>query len=181
MIRQRRTVDPVPPITAADIRANSIIDTTDDDPLIEEMILAAMDLIERQCDRAFGPQTWEAFLDAFPATAIEDLHEPVTAIESINYLPADGSPEIALDASGYVLGTLTNRIVPVSDWPATATHADAVRIVYEAGDGWSPSLIRAIKLLVGQWYENREAWGQGISEVPHGVSAIISAHRRPSA
>lgn len=47
----------------------------------------------------------------------------------------------------------------------------------EDQDPVPPDLAEAVLQLVAHWYENREAAGDGLREIPFGVSDIIAAHR----
>lgn len=43
---------------------------------------------------------------------------------------------------------------------------------------FTPGIWAAMLLMVGHWYNNREASGQNLSEIPLGVDDILFLHRR---
>ncbi|MCG7626049.1 head-tail connector protein [Epibacterium sp. Ofav1-8] len=48
----------------------------------------------------------------------------------------------------------------------------------EFPEGWPPSVLQAIRLLVAHWYSNREAVAPGVmAEVPYGVKAMLAPYR----
>jgi hypothetical protein len=96
----------------------------------------------------------------------------------IGYTDADGAGQSVsgLTASG-------SRVYPAFNtwWPATRLNT-GITITYTAGydPGEEPEeLLQAILLLVGHWYLNREAVGQGMNEAPFAVTALADQRRVP--
>lgn len=127
---------------------------------------------------ALEAQTLELTLDAFPSGCIRLPIGPTTAISSVKYLSADG--EQTLDAAKYSvdLDSKEARIQPVGGWPSTDGAMNSVRIRFVAGEGTPPTMKHVIKLLVGHWYENREAVGGSMASVPMAVDMLVAPLRR---
>jgi hypothetical protein len=64
----------------------------------------------------------------------------------------------------------------LSDWPSTYTRPDAVTIRFVTGHTTTPPLLKhAVKMLVGSWYELRQAEVVGTitTEVKVGLQRIL--------
>jgi uncharacterized phiE125 gp8 family phage protein len=132
--------------------------------------------------RALLTQTFEYRIDDFPrfpdpqrrapqggGPAINLPMPPLQSVESIKYLDSNGALQ-TLDPSAYIVETalIQGRIVLPQGrwWPAdVAQQPGAVRITFVAGYGDTaeavPHKIRlAIKMLVGMYYNNRDASDQ---------------------
>lgn len=137
-----------------------------EDLLVLSLISAARDYCEQNLMRSLALQTVETVLDDFPAGAIELSGSPITQIVSIVYIDPD-SNEQTLASSAYTLDNAQEpgRVLPVDTWPKTAGTTNAVHIRYETGyssdspnlNPIPPSIRQAMLLLIGHWYENREA------------------------
>jgi hypothetical protein len=76
-------------------------------------------------------------------------------------------------------------VVPVSgySWPATAAGGiNSVRVQFQAGRALVPAQAKpAVLLLVGHWYENREAVSSlNLSEVAIAAYPLIASLRLPA-
>lgn len=172
---------PEPAVTLEEAKAQVRIDHDDEDDLLERLIAAATAKVERDCDRAFGEQTWEVILDAFPDDEVEIPWGPLVSVTSLTYLDGD-EVETVMDAADYLIeeGHLHGLIFPLSSWPTTYEHRNAVVIRYVAGDGWPEDVRHAVLLLVGHWFNAREAVGRAADNatVPLAYEALIASHRR---
>jgi len=176
------------PVTLAEAKSQCRVDVSDDDDLITAYIQTAREYVEAVTRRALLTQTLELRLDEWPdGEAIYLPRPPVQSVESVTYLDEDGN-EQSFDASNYVVDTtcVPARVVLVSgvSWPSDDLYpAGAVRVRYVAG--WSsagdvPRPIRqAILMLVGHWYENREATVAvgNTHVVPFAVDALLWSWR----
>lgn len=183
--RLNRLSEPqVLPVTVAEAKAHLRIDHNDDDSLIETIIQAAAG----QIDGPYGaglilsPQDWELSLDGFPSL-IELPLWPVTAIKVIEYTDADGDLQI-LDPSVYVFDLSSNPARIARDynkqWPIVRRVLSNVRIEFTAGFDTVPAdLKQALLLLIGHWYENRDAAiiGTIAADTPFAFNAIIDRYR----
>lgn len=147
-----------------DLRLND--DDQTEDELIDEYIAAAREHVENTTWRALTTQTLEAAFDRWPQGSELVLpRPPLQSVTSITYTDADGV-ETVWDGANYIVDTRRQpgRIVLASgkSWPAGALQpVNGVVVRYVAGYG-EPSAVpalykKAIKLLVGEMYEHREA------------------------
>jgi uncharacterized phiE125 gp8 family phage protein len=139
-------------------------DQTDEDTLIDALIVAARQAAEHELGRSLMPQTWELALDEFPCEPVILCNGPVTAVSSVKYLDLAGVLQ-TLAPSAYVLDDYSAparlTLAPASSWPSTQRRAGAVLIRYVAGYADAASVPAAVKqwmlLQIGAMYENREA------------------------
>lgn len=164
------------PVTLAEARAHSRVDTVEDDAGLAARILAARQYIETVTGRALITQTLELTLDDFPCDVIELPRQPVASIVSVTYLDAAGATQ-TVSASDYLLDstTLVARLVPVygKSWPSTRRTAGNVKVQFVAGETQAPRpIVQALLLLVADWNENRETPGDNPA-----VDALLSPYR----
>jgi uncharacterized phiE125 gp8 family phage protein len=180
LIRKRLITGPDPAVTLEDMRPQLRIDHTEEDALVTSLIASATAFVERQADRAFGSQTWEAVLDAFPTGDLDLPLGPVASVTSISYLDAANLPAtVTTDVYALVTGSDPGTIRLLTDWPATYDGTEIV-VRYVAGLGWPEDVKQAVRLLVAHWYANREAVvvGDSVSPLPMAVDALLGTHRR---
>lgn len=136
---------------------------TAQDPMIQDLIQAATEQLERDTNRAIIAGSWKQTQDCFPESglAIPLYLDHVTSITSIYYLDDDGVSTL-LDPANYEYDSGRNAITCLDDdngWPetlATTSGRDTVTITFAAGaadSGCVPRLAKqAILLEVGRWY-----------------------------
>jgi uncharacterized phiE125 gp8 family phage protein len=178
------------------------------DGLIWPLIRVAREEVERLTGRATLTTTYRDVLDAFPpyttaiawsdnrwsgldlATrspyAIHLMRSPLLAVSSVQYYDGDGTLQ-TLNAANYVTDATMEpgRVAPAAgfSWPATQSRPGAVRINYTAGYATAAampaSVIHAMRLLVGHWYENRETVLVGTisKEIEFGVMSLTDKVR----
>src|SRR5690606_31055902 len=142
-IRQslRRTVPPSSaPVSLDEVkRALDLGDDTGSDEELAELIPAAVDMVERDCQRALLSQTWNLYMDGFPCE-IELRMPPVIAVASVKYTDTAGD-EQTVATSDYHTDTTTapGRIWPVTVWPSDVAcdRPNAVNVTFTAGYGGS--------------------------------------------
>lgn len=184
---QLRLISPptVEPITLAEAKAHLRVDLSDDDSLISFLIGSARELVEKEANLPLLPQTWELAFDCWPEFPIRLPRAPVASISSIRYLDPSNALQ-TLSPSNYVLrGPAPARLDIVSGWvlPALSDQIEAVRIAMVCGypDAASVPLRakQAVRILLGHWYENREAINIGniSSELPLGWENVINSLR----
>lgn len=171
------------PISLAEAKAHCRVDHSDDDATITFLIQVATEYLDAAAGWlgvALISQTWDLVVDAFPApsappccapvtpsgspsAAIELPWPPLQSVTSVKYVDVDGVQQ-TMPALDYMVDTVSKPgwVIPVTAWPSTKAVANAVEIRFVAGFGAAstdvPATIRsAILLLVGHWYENREA------------------------
>lgn len=205
-MRNRVITQPaVEPITLAEMKTHLRVSTTDQDDLITSLIIAAREYVEAYCGRSLVTQTREQLQDAFidgvtpivqyemmgwSMTPIRVYYGPIQSVSSIKYIDSNGDQQ-TVDATFYELDIYSEpaRIVPayLRYWPVARYKQDAISITYIAGypgtgspldlAGGIPRMLKAaIKLLVAQWYEFREATVEfrgGDVPIPFGIEALL--------
>lgn len=164
MSRKLITAPAAEPILLADAKLHLRVTTASDDALISLMIAAAREEAENEIGRALITQTWENYLDAFPA-AIGLFNPPLQSVTSVNYVDSAGNAQ-TLAGTEYVVDDKQEPawIVPAfgKSWPATRDAVNVVTVRFVCGYGNAdtnvPKAIRNwILLRVGALYENRAA------------------------
>ena len=174
------------PITTAEAKSQLRIDSSDEDTLVDNYITVARQTLETLMRRAFITQTITLKYDSFPSR-IRLPRPPSASVTSITYVDTDGATQ-TWDSANYVLDS---QVEPASiqpaygvDYPNTRTQPNAVTVTYVAGYGSAsdvPESIRlAIRLLVGSYYENREATSVAkVNELPLGIQMLVASNEIP--
>lgn len=201
--RLKRTAQPtLEPVTAfaalEHIRTDSALETN----YVEGLIATAREWCETYTQSTVLTSTWQLTLDCFPEAAsltarrgyrdTRNLYPPIAlprgpvqSVTSIVYLDEDNAQQ-TLDSSLYTLDNASEyvaRVVPAVDqeWPDTIDHINAVTVTFVAGYTAPalvpPRIVHAVKLLVGHWFENREAIGNVGKEIEFTVQALLAPHR----
>ena len=144
------------------------VDISTDDTLIDTYIEAARQLAEENTGRAFVERTLRLDLPCFD-TEIILPKPPLISVSEVKYYDSANALQ-TLVAGNYDVDTPGGRILIASTgtYPSTYRRPDAVQITFSAGyeSTSSPKDYReaiperikaAIKLLVADMYENREA------------------------
>lgn len=174
-------------VTIEQAKTQIRITVADHDLFLAELILTAQEHVERELRLALVSRKWKLVTNGFGCQV--ELVGPFATVHTVTYLDTDGV-EQTLPADQYrVADSSPPLLVPAHGaiWPETLCTPDAVRVVYTAGYGtrWEmvPSGLRhAIRMLVGHWFENPEAYvvGQvGVHEIPQGFEALLMPFRRP--
>lgn len=175
------TAATVEPITLTLTKLHLRVDHTDEDTLISALISAAREYCEGFQRRSIAVQTWELTMDSFPLE-IRLPQPPLVSVTYIKYKDKDGS-EMTLSASDYVVNSdeEPGKVVLAygKSWPyVTLYPTGAIKVRYLAG--YTTELVplrtkQAMLLLIGSWYENREAVniGKVAAPVPFAVDALL--------
>lgn len=180
----------------------------DDDGLIAAYIDTAVSYLDGWTGilgRCLVEQTWRQDFDGF-CTALKLPLSPVMEIVSITWRNAEGQIStindseysLDVDAGGGARARFRNGFA----FPSGLYESRAVSVTYKAGwpslpavdadPGSEPPVVAtlaistvpsalkiAILLLVGEWYDNREASAAGSAEeLPFAVTALIAPFRR---
>ncbi len=172
------------PLTLAEIKTFLRIDHDLDDQELQAMIIAAREQAELHQGRECARKLLEITMDRWPRGGPILTPSPLASVERIRYRRADGDVVVwPADQYWIVDGAEPGEIHPVSQWPADALWPRAA-VIIEAWCGWlagqvPESVRQGMKLLISSWYENRTGlrWGQVVSEIPMGVTALLSAGR----
>lgn len=197
------------PVSLAEVKQHCRIEEAVDDGLLAGYVLAARALLEQQCNLALSAQTWDLTLDRFPPFTALDQNAwgnradtwprsymsyassvillprgPVQSITSISYTDANGAAQ-TLPANQYQLDTSRTpaRLAPAfgTYWPTSRYQYSSVVVRFVAGYTQLPEPLRqALLLIVGHWYENREAVtasSPAPTMLPLAVDALIEPYR----
>ena len=157
---------------------------SDQDAVIESLITSAREWCEGFQQRAYVTQTRRLTLDRWPrGRTIYLPRPPLQSVERIVYTDADGT-QYEVDANDYIVDTAAEpgRIVLARGvwWPSGGLRpAAGVEVVYVAGYGDADAVPKkakqAILLLVGHWYEQREAVSAGSisKEIEFAVHSLL--------
>lgn len=191
------TAPAVEPVTLTEAKLHLRVDHTDDDLLIAGLITAAREYCETWTARAFVQQTWELVIDEFPSEPDSGIVLPKPPLQSVTSVVYDdtGGIEQTVGTIDYEVDTASEPgwVVPsLSGWPSTFEGINAVRIRFVAG--YAPgtnspidyaanvpaSIKAAIKLHLGQLYENREDMIVGTVayiQPSGGLKSLLRQHR----
>lgn len=188
------------PVTLSEAKLHLKVDVPDDDDLITEQITSSRQQYEFDTGRTMMNTTFRLDLDEFPnptrRTAYSDLDgnlrlpgAPLSSVTSITYTDTDGVTQTvattvyAVDTASEP-GRVSLKFNQV--WPTPRDIENAVSVTFVAGYGTAASSVprvhkTGIKLLLGNWYESREAVavsiGGNIVEIPLAYQKIVWGQR----
>lgn len=171
----RTTAPTVAPITLSEAKAQTRVDHNDEDVLIQHYIDAATSLLDGLTGilgRCLVTQSWQMEIDAITGPIL--LPFPDSSIDGALFTDAAGG------TLAYDLALQDQRLL----LRPNSGHGRPVKITFTAGYGAAaavPAAIRqAMLLLIGQWYDNREAVTVGAagSLMPLAVDALLAPYRR---
>lgn len=193
------TAPTVEPVTFSEVKNHLRVETDDfnHDAVIRRLIKAARNYAEGFCGRAIIQQTWDYWLDRWPAgDAIELPKPPLNSVTSVSYTDSDGNSTSLVADTDYVVDTdsMFGRVILEygKTWPTATLHPkNPIKIRFVAGyddDGSSPPDYRAnipedikhaLLLLIGDWFSHRENTVPGISLIGQatGVDALLYPHK----
>lgn len=160
------------PLAKAQLRVRH----ADEDTLITQYISSSKAWLERYTAKALDEGEVIDTFTAFPAY-FTLTRGPAVELSSIVYTDANGD-EAEVEGASLIDGRV---YPPVSGWPATSQNTP-ILVTYLAGYETTPDdLVAAQLLLIGHWYQNREAVAQGtFAEVPLAVEALAGPYRLPT-
>lgn len=159
---------------------------------VEELIQAAVEKVEGDTGyRGVREQQWKLTLPSFPqrnrdftsafvdAPWIRLRWVPLVTLDQIDYFDEANAAQqvnvndVWIEKSTQVEAQIRPKVT--IEWPSTYERDDAVAITYTAG-AVNPLANRAIKLLVGHWYDHRTAVVTGTisTEIDLAYQSIIA-------
>ena len=167
-------------ISVSDLKEHLRVTHSDEDTLIGAYRDAAITFIEAYCNTRLIGGTVKFRASGFSAQ-IELPIGPVTRVTSIQYRTAKAGTLLTLDAREYSVERHRQpAVVRFVSVPSTAPEEVApVEITADVGHATTPkSLVHAVRLLVGHFYEHRQAAeAASIREVPMGLYSLINPYR----
>lgn len=185
-----RTVAPAQLMST--IAAKSAIQVwhSDDDLYIDGLIKAAAEYLDGPygaVGKALVQQTWQ--IQSEPVIGRCEWRFPIVpliSVTSISYFDADNAAQ-SISIDDVIIYKEEDRawMVPNFDttWPTMYRRDDAMTVTAQFGFGGASdvpqNIIHAAKLLVGHWYENRDATAVGVvpKEIDMGVKSLIGVSR----
>lgn len=184
------TAAAINPVTLVEGKQQCRVDIDDDDDLIIGYINAATNRCQLAARRTFITTTYDGYFDSWPARAIDIPVPPLQSVTGVYYTDEDGT-EAEWDSDNYIVdinstpGRLRFKSTAIAP-SVTLQEINAVRIRFVAGYGDAtedtPEIYRqAVKMLLGHYYENREALlvaqGLSLSELPLSVADLLGIDR----
>lgn len=151
-----------------------------DDDLIESLITAARQHVELTCNRALVTQEWSGVFASFPSTGL-CLPSPLQSVDDVE-IYVNGAATVF---SAYRLRSQEPALMMPSSgsWPDVDDRIDAITVEITVGYGDAGDVPKPIKtamlMMIGQWYNTREAVivGTIVAEVPMSVNALLFPYR----
>lgn len=175
----------VEPVSLAEAKEHAEVEHSDHDALLQRLVSAAVAYVDASgvLGRAMISQTWAQTGYGW-RDRVELTMTPVQSLSAVKYFDVYNVEQTATLSDFRLLGTALNSYVePVGSWPQAFDRPDALKLEYVAGYGDAASdvpqtLRNAILMLVGHWYENREAYSEmAPKRVPMGFDALIGVER----
>jgi uncharacterized phiE125 gp8 family phage protein len=157
------TAPEVEPITLQEAKVHLHYTQSDQDDLIEGLILAARRQAESHQSRALITQSWTAGWPCFEPELLIPK-PPLQSVESVKYFDTDGVEQTLVDGTDYLVDIASEpgKVVPAPDttWPATQARPNAVNVAFTCGYGHHGAIPAETKiwmlLLIGTVFQNRE-------------------------
>lgn len=164
------------PLTLAEVKAAVRVDHDGEDNILADFITMARQSMEQSLNRSLLTQTLELVLPSFPRRSRFYLpRSPVASVTSITYYDWQDVLQ-TLDLATWVTQVLSAQPAEIHlkfgyIWPPTRPRPDAVKVRYVAGTavGDVPAMIKhAMRVMIGDWYENRSAIAVGtvVGDIP---------------
>ena len=180
------------PVSLAEAKAH-LRTGNDEDDLISSLIATAVDVCESGAHRAFVTQALSMVFASWPKSGeFTLLRPPLVSVDFIKYFKANGTL-VTVDSGTYQVETTCapGKIILAYNktWPADELRPGyPISVQYVAGYGDAADVParykQAIKLLVGHWYENREATlvsqtsgSSSAAELPLAVRSLLTIKR----
>lgn len=157
-------------VTLEEIREHGRIDGAEEDALLTGALASAVEGVEAYLGRVLASATYTVTYECFPGVRSKLVlpRYPVTSVSSVAYIDTAGDSQ-TFASWALVKSNPRGYIIPANavNWPATLGHADAENVTITLVAGYAtaadiPDPIKtAIKMLVLELYENRQATAEG--------------------
>jgi uncharacterized phiE125 gp8 family phage protein len=176
------TAATVYPVTLEEAKLHLRVDSNVEDTLISSLIIAATSFVEDNTWRALCTQTWKLSLDANEVKKFIGLTKsPIQSISAVKYFDINGVQQ-TMSTGGFQANLLNEpAIIELQTIPQMKTMMNAMEIQFVCGYGVAASVPEAIKeamkLLIGHYYEHREAVSTTkLTELPIGIQALLAPY-----
>ena len=175
-----------PLFTTAQAKAHLKVDVSDDDTIIDNLVLAATQSCEIFTNQYFIDTVVTQYSDTW--SDIYQLYKsPVDSITHIKYYDSDDSLQ-TLSSSNYILDGASKParigIAVDGELPNLSDRINAVEVKYTVGYGTAstdvPEGIRqAVLLTIGNFYQNRESviTGRTATELPLSSQYLLEQYK----
>ncbi len=190
---EQTTAPAVTPITLDEAKEHLRIPkaiTGDDAYLERHLIPSAWQYVEKETQRQLITATWQLTLDCFPPWTIKVPKPNLISVTTLTYINTAGTSTSLTENTDFIISTSSKpgRITPAytKSWPTTRQVMDAVTLTYTAGFGAAANsipedIIHAMFLLLGHFYENREATIVGVTnkKIELAVTSLLAEYKFP--
>jgi uncharacterized phiE125 gp8 family phage protein len=193
MVVYEQTSNPTAlPLDLPETRGHLRYPDDEENPFIELLIGAATEYAENHTRRAFMSRSFKFYLDEFPARSyIEIPKPPLSAITSLKYYDPDEVQQTWTASTNYYSDIVSEpgrlQMKTGIIWPTVETRRpNAIEIEFVAGYASAALVPDSIKigmlLMIGHWFENREAvvvgpTGLRVNEVPQSANLLLDQNR----
>jgi len=181
------------PISTADAKAHCRVTiATVEDTYIDALVKAARMHVEKAYGLALITQTWDMYLQDWPAgDSFHVRFPPLQSITSINYTDVDDT-ETEFSSTLYHVDIAKEpgrvKLAYGQSWPTVVLktlNPIVVRLVAgygAAGSAVPADIILAMKFLIRHWYDNRTAVETGVGiaaiEIPQTFHMLMDGYER---
>lgn len=167
--------------------AHVLPDGSAGDSVYKTALLTAVDpYVEQYLGRSLLSQVRRVWFDCVDAKGFQLPYGPVQSVASVTFYGRDDTPTVVA-SSVYQLDAVTEPARLVlrfgQIWPYDLRAVNAVAVQYACGYGATgasvpASILHAMKLILAQWYEERQLTTPGyVAPLPHAADALLALHR----
>lgn len=173
-------------ITLAEAKDHLEIDHTDKDAFITALVAAASQMIDGydgMIGKTVGEQTIAYSISDTPPDHIDLPVFPVKSLQSVSYFDTGGNPQTINVNNFRLVGNEDYAWLETVDgftWPTVFDRHDAITFSLLCGFAEVPEAIKhAVKLMVGHWFENREAASEkSVKAIDWAIEALAGRYRK---
>jgi uncharacterized phiE125 gp8 family phage protein len=173
-------------ISTATVKKHLKVDVTDDDTLIANLVTVATKAVETYTNTFILDTTVKMIGDTW--SDISELYKnPVKSVSNIKYYDTTDTL-VTLTDTAYLVDNISKptriNLGVNQEWPNLSERKMAVEVNYVVGNGDTqgdaPLLIQqAMLLMIGNWYENRQAvvTGSIATEIPMAAKMLLDQYK----
>ncbi len=163
MLRTTLITGPDLALNLAEVKDHLRVTHNEEDFMIQRCIKSAVAYAENYLSLRLMLQTWDYFMDDFPTGDILLPYPPLISVTTIKYYDSDNAQQTLTVTTDYLVDIVTKpaRIEYVNSWPTNYDKNNAIEVRFVCGYSTAgnipENIINALYLLVGHFYENRQA------------------------